>query len=241
MTLAKTIITVALITVLVGCSEGASKDSFEFNENIQHIVVNVDFGELTLNAGRVRDGALVNAEVDCRTAAAEYDVYVEGNTLHVEMDTGNDASACEGAFEIIAPANVSIDARTARGNVIVEGIEGDVKAVSYKGNIELTDVAGDLEIAAVSGDVIGTNLRSAENTVTVGAGETALSFASTPRLVNVDTIMGNPILNVPGTNYRIDASTESGLVTMDGLHNLASAESTLLLTVESGDILIAAY
>jgi len=45
-------------------------------------------------------------------------------------------------------------------------------------------------------------------------------------------------LTVPETTYRIDAVTDSGLVTVDGVDDLKSADSELLLTVESGDILI---
>ncbi len=239
MTLARTITSVALMATLVGCVEGISTESFELTDEVQQVVVNVDFGDLTIRAGRVSDGALVNVEVDCRTVAADYDVYVDGETLHVEMNTGMDASACEGVFEIIVPATVSIDARTARGNVAVTGIDGDVKTLTYDGNIELTDVAGDLEVAAVSGDVTGVDLKSANNTVTVGAGDANLSFTQTPHLVDVDTIMGNVNLTVPETTYRISAVTDSGLVNVNGVSNLASADSELLLTVDSGDIVIA--
>ncbi len=239
MTLAKTIISVALMAVLVGCEDGSASDSFEFGAGIEHIIVNVDFGDITLHTNRVRDGAEVNTKVDCRTASAHYDVYVEDATLYVEMIAGMDASACDGAVEIIVPAAVSIDARTASGDIEIDGIDGDAKIVTFDGNIALTDIAGDLEVAAVSGDVTGVELQSARNTVTLGAGNAALSFAQTPHLVDVDIIMGNATLTVPHNTYRIDAVTESGLVNLDGVNNLPSADKALSLAIESGDILIA--
>ncbi|MCP4675177.1 MAG: hypothetical protein GY854_06655 [Deltaproteobacteria bacterium] len=238
MTLARTITSVALMAALIGCAEDTSSESFELNENIERVVVNVDLGDLTISAGSMQDVTLVNVAVDCRTVAADYDVYVDGDTLHVEMNAGIDSSACEGAFEIIVPADVDVTARTARGNVAVTGIDGDVSAVTYDGNIELTDVAGDLDISAVSGNVTGIELESMDNTISLGAGDAALAFTRAPHLVDVDTIMGNVNLTVPETTYHIDAVTDSGLVDVDGVNNLATADSELLLIVESGDILI---
>ncbi len=233
-----TIIFASILIAAQACHPNTESESFELNGSIDRVVVNVDVGEVILKVGDNSKGALVDVEIGCRTAVPRYDIYLQQGTLYVELNAGTGASACDGTFDITVPKQISADLNTGSGDIVIKGIQGDVKAVSYEGNITLDSIAGNLDIAAVSGNIDGLNLDTKEGIVESGNGNVDLSYTSQPTLVDVDIIMGNATIFVPESAYQIDASTDLGEVNLNGVTHLPDVTNTLILTVDSGDIVI---
>jgi hypothetical protein len=230
-----TILAVAAVTCLAGCVESTFSESFEFDGPIDRVVVAVDTGDISLRAGGDQ-GGLVEVEVSCRTAVPPVDVYMDGTTLHVAMDAGHGASACEAGFTLSVPGLADADLRTGSGDVTVEAFGGDVEALTYDGGIDITDLSGSLDLTAASGDVRAAGLTGSDCTITVGAGRVEASFDAVPALVDVEVTSGNAALNVPSSTYLVEAEADDGQVEVSGLVEQPSAASEIWVAVTTGDI-----
>jgi len=228
----------SVFVLLLGCVDSESRETFRFNEAIDNVRVDVSLGQVTVVGDPSLSDAQVVVTLWCRTVVPEYDVYVAGGALIVELEAGMDASGCDGTFEIRLPAEVDVIAKSKAGDISVSGIEGRVNIVSFDGDVSLLKVAGDINVAVVSGDFDGTALTGDSGKVTVGAGAVNLTYAGTPSTIDVDIIMGHAHLVVPAhVYYSVDVRTEHGKMDIsDDILIAAAAKNTLKLSVDSGDI-----
>ena len=231
----------AFIAVLVGCIESSSHESFEISEPVEHVVVRVDTGEVRVSGSDGITGATVDVELDCRTVVPAYEVRVDDGTLHVTLEAGFDACACEGRFEIVVPRRASLELRTGAGDVFVADLRGSVSVVTYDGSVTLTNVAGPLDVTVPDGDVVGDGIESTETTVTVGAGNVRLAHAASPVQVDLAVIMGDVEVTVPAGAYDIEAEAVCGTVRVSGIDDLREAPNGIRLGAERGNITVTGY
>lgn len=232
---ALTALAATVAAILSGCVETTLSESYRFDGPIDRVVVEVDAGDVELRANDGK-GGLVDVELSCRTAVPPVDVFLDGTTLHVILDAGNGASACDGAFEIAVPGQADADLRTGSGDIAVEAVDGDLEALTYDGDIFLKDLAGAMDLTAVSGDVTATGLESTDCTIAAGAGRVEATFESVPTSVDVEIANGNAVLKVPSSTYRIEAEVEDGQVEVSGLVEQPAADSEIWVAVATGDI-----
>jgi DUF4097 and DUF4098 domain-containing protein YvlB len=230
-----TILAIAAISGLSGCAENSYSESFDLDGPIDRVVVDVDTGDVDLRPGSGQGGR-VDVEMTCRTAVPQIDVFLSGSTLHVSMDAGNGASACDGSFEIVVPGLADVDLRTGSGDIAVEGTSGEAELLTYDGDIRVDGLSGSLELSAVSGAINATALESGECGLTVGAGDVEASFATVPELVDIEVGAGDATVNVPASVYRIEADSDAGEVLVSGLVEQQAADNEIWIAVTSGDI-----
>jgi DUF4097 and DUF4098 domain-containing protein YvlB len=227
----------AALTLATGCADTAISETHEIEADIERVEINVQVGDLMIKAGEARR-ASIDVLIDCRCAAPEHTVHMDGTTLRVELDAAGAAGACTARFELIVPADVTVDLKTWAGNVELQGLRGDAAITTYDGDIDLDDITGALELNAVAGHVTGTRLDAATCTARTGHGDIALGFTAMPGQVDARVILGNATLTVPAEAYRIGAEARQGTVTLDQVTHDAAAATTLQATTDAGDIAI---
>ncbi len=237
MTLKQTIFTVTALFAM-GCSDGFSTQTFEFDERITHVSVFTDLGDVTIEGTNDVETATVEVELDCQNSVPDYSLLVENTHLVFEMKVPQGAEACDASITIRVPSLAALEIRTGRGDVVLQDTEGRTSIVNYDGDIELDNVSGALEVTAVSGNIAGTRMQSLSSEITLGAGNANLAYTKRPEVVDVDVLSGNSTLVVPSATYVVEASTEAGEVELDGISTDESASSTLVLCTNSGDIRI---
>ena len=122
--------------------------------------VSLDRGDIRLRAGTdnklhitVRKAVLAGsqAEADRTNSTMQPVVNVSGTDVAVSIANYSPGSAMD--LEIQVPRNAVADLTTLRGDVQVEGREGNVKAHTSRGGVTLDDVTGNAEIHLRRGSV----------------------------------------------------------------------------------------
>ena len=190
------IVLLAALTLATGCADRVISETHEFDAEIERVEADVQVGDLIIKAGeasRVR----IETFVDCKGAAPDHAVRLDGTTLRLELGAAGAAGSCTGRFELTVPTDVTLNLKTWAGNVNVQGIRGDTTITTYSGDIDLDNITGALELNAVAGNVTGTRLDAGTCAVRTGAGNIALGFTAMPDEVEARVIMGNATLTVP--------------------------------------------
>lgn len=117
---------------------------------------------------------------------------------------------CSDTFTVRAPRSVRVVVR-AEG-VTVTDVRGGVDITSDGNDISAYNVSGAMRLRSHGGNIdaggLGADLVDAESS----GGNTSLSFAAAPRLVDVTSHGGNIDIEVPerAVAYRVDASAQGG-------------------------------
>lgn len=219
--------------------------------------------ELDLDAGDVRvvGGAEGRIDIDRRLQWGIRRPTVEerwdGDTLRITTDcAGGFFNSCSVDYVVQAPAGVTIETRTAAGDISVEQIEGDLGLTSSAGDIDVAGAqgrvsadtdAGDITIAGAAasltvrtsaGDVDASALTSTDNDVSTASGSIALRFVAAPERVLARTSAGDVTVIVPRDEtaaYQVQAETSAGSqdVTVD---QDFSSRRTIEVETSAGDI-----
>src|SRR5205085_10981375 len=130
----------------------------------------------------------------------------DGDTLRIAADGGAFLAAwCSPSYELGVPRDISLDLESLSGQVIVEGVTGDVRARSEGGRVRADDVAGALDLRSSAGRIEGSRLRSASVNAQTSAGAVDLGFVAPPRAVTARSSAGRVRVEVPRTGdlYRV--------------------------------------
>lgn len=125
---------------------------------------------------------------------------------------------CRRDIQINAPAAVSPDMRTTVGDLSAEGIGG----------------ATVLRTAA--GDVSATRSRARSIRISSLAGSLDVGSRATPRLIEANGGAGNVSITVPADRYAVQASSAAGAVRSNGVTSDPSAPRKIEATTQSGDV-----
>ncbi len=179
---------------------------------------------------------------------------VESGTLRLDVECRDFQLECRVDHEVFLPAGASISGGTGTGNVVIDGVPGDIDLSTGSGDIAVTTATGQLVLETGSGnilvdDIIGTvdldtgsgliDLRRADSATAIastGSGEVFMDLVGTPSRVTIDTGSADVTLVVPSGVYRVDTQTGSGDVRIEGLNRDASADQVLDIETGSGDI-----
>jgi DUF4097 and DUF4098 domain-containing protein YvlB len=167
---------------------------------------------------------------------------VAGGILSLQTTCGADVTSedCVADFELLVPEAVESAITTASGDIVLVGMGGDADLSTSSGSVEVDGFSADtLLVAGDAGIVLGLRLAAEEVVVDSGVGPIELNFEQRPLAVTGTTTSGDIQFVVPGGPYRVDATTDSGTVVVEGIDEDPDASEVLTATSGAGDIRIA--
>jgi hypothetical protein len=148
---------------------------------------------------------------------------LHGSTLAVSArcpDTGP-VNRCKADLDLAIPFDA---------DVVVQGDSGDISAERLAGHIKLT---------TDSGDVRARDLNPISVAATTNAGDVNLDFTTQPVSVSANSKSGDVLVVVPaGGEYRVDATTDAGDVTVEGVLRNDRALRSISATADAGDVTV---
>lgn len=207
-----------LLTLVPACSERDEARSFEFDEQISRVIVDVDRGDIHVSGG---DGE--SSQVDVLTSwrsarEPDVDVWASDGTLHVKGDCP-EVAVCDTEVYIDVPAGAELELDVRTGDLELEGLDGTVIAEITTGTIE--------------GYELGAEIVDAK-TLT---GSIDLRFSSGASDVTARVTTGNVDLTVPDQTYDVDVQVTTGDVDVR-VDTSAGAAARLFAKVVTGDLTV---
>jgi DUF4097 and DUF4098 domain-containing protein YvlB len=137
-------------------------------------------------------------------------VQQSGNSIRVDYVNHHNISI---DYEISAPADTKVRAKSGSGNETVEGMKAGLDVETGSGDVKLSDLAGDIRIQTGSGNV---QARGAAGKFEARAGSGDISLEERAKGdVQLETGSGN--IEARGVDGSLYASTGSGNVRVDGM------------------------
>ena len=172
--------------------------------------------------------AMTEDEARSRANAAAVSVQQSGNDVALLANPkGRDEGTSRVSFEVHVPHNVALDLRTSRGDVQVDGVNGNVAASTTKGDVRIRDVGGDVRVDLGRGDA---RVTGAKGNVHVSGKGTEVEATDVGGAATIDGEFYGPITARNVTKGARFVSSHTDL-TIGGLPGR--------MTVESGDLSIA--
>ncbi|MCP4601986.1 MAG: DUF4097 domain-containing protein [Proteobacteria bacterium] len=231
----------ALLLVSTGCDYKNFHETAEFSSettesltDITRVDVDVDSANIVIKPTQT-ETSRVEVDVDYWGREPDFDAWIDGTTLKVELDCH---PSCDGEVVLEVPIDVSVDADTGSGNIAVSSIEGNISASTGSGNISIRSEGGNLDLETGSGNITGTNLASEACDADTGSGNIKLSFDTIPTNVDLGTGSGNVTLTVPYGSYDVELDTGSGNTNIEGLIDDPSAPNSIRADTGSGNITV---
>src|SRR5690349_10915722 len=170
----------------------ADRQSYQFTDRIDALVVDARAAAVTLEAGEgpVTVDEIYHSGSDRPTTSHR----VDGSTLHLtETGCRDNSVRCDVEFRVRLPAAATADITSQAGAVQVAGLTG---------NLTVTTQAGAVQGSGLGGDQVR---------VSTKAGATTLAFTRAPSTVSASTEVGAVEVRVPsGTTYAVDVQSTVG-------------------------------
>lgn len=192
----RTGIPLTLSLLLVGCHAGGIHTERSFSDDIDRVVVLLDSGNIDVSG---ISGQPALARVDMGGVGTEVGgMSVDDGVLTVDYRCG---VACGGYVWVEVPPHVGVEVQLERGDIGIDGINGDVRAMLG------------------AGDLWTSSLGSRDIAVAVGAGDLDIDTTGKPLSLWADLGAGDASLTVPSGGYRmVDMDVGAGELSMDGVH-----------------------
>jgi DUF4097 and DUF4098 domain-containing protein YvlB len=211
--------------IAVGVSEALTHErttTTTIARHIERVVVRADTGHVNLSGS---EGARVRVREKLRWIwrKPRVSTRVAGATLMVsaECPGSSTLNRCKADLDLAIPFDA---------DVVVRGDSGDISAERLAGHLELT---------TDSGDVAGRDLNPTTLKATTDAGNVDLEFATQPVSVRANSDSGDVAVTVPaGGEYRVDATTDAGDVTVEGILRNDHAGRSITATADAGDVTV---
>jgi hypothetical protein len=117
--------------------------------------------------------------------------------------------------------------------------DADVVVRSNAGDVSGDRLAGHLELSTDTGDVTGNDLNPAVARATTNAGNVDLGFTTEPVSVSASSDAGDVLVTVPaGGEYRVDATTNAGDVTVEGVVRNDRSRRSISAGANAGDVTV---
>ena len=209
----------------VGVSEAFKHDrttTETISRHIDRVVVRADTGHVNLR-GSEGSRVVVQEQLRWMWSKPRVSTRVEGSTLHVSAECPNSTTLnrCKADLDLAIPFDA---------DVVVQGDSGDITAERLAGHLQLT---------TNSGDVNGNDLTPISVRANTDAGDVNLDFTTQPVSVSANSDSGDVDVAVPkGGEYRVDATTDAGDVTVEGILRNDRALRSISATADAGDVTV---
>ena len=211
--------------VAVGVSEAFKKDrttTMTFSSHIERVVIRAATGHVNLE-GTEAPRVTVRQKLQWLWRRPNVHTSVHGSVLSVSArcpQTGP-VNRCKADLDLAIPFDA---------DVVVSGDSGDIAAERLAGHLQLT---------TDSGNVNGRDLNPITVRATTDAGNVNLDFTTQPVSVSANSNSGNVLVTVPaGGEYRVDATTNAGDVTVEGILRNDRALRSISATADAGDVTV---
>lgn len=148
---------------------------------------------------------------------------------------------CEVDYTIEVPADLPVQALVdSEQSITVSDVEAGVVAHSADGAVELDRVGGDIEASANQGRIEGTDLTAERVTADADQGRVTLSFAESPRTVDVSTDQGRAEIVLPDDEdvaYALTTDADQGTVS-DDIRSDPDSDRSIRVEADQGDITV---
>jgi DUF4097 and DUF4098 domain-containing protein YvlB len=211
--------------VAVGVSEALTNErtiNATIAEHIERVVVRADTGNVDLQ-GTQSPRVTVRGKLRWMWRKPHLSTHVSGSTLFVsaECPTSTTLNRCKADLDLAIPFDA---------DVVVQGDSGDITAERLAGHLQLT---------TNSGDVTGNDLNPISVRANTDAGDVELDFTTQPVSVSANSNSGDVDVAVPaGGEYRVDATTDAGDVTVEGILRNDRALRSISATADAGDVTV---
>lgn len=216
---------VVVCGIAVGVSEAFKHDrttTTTYSRHIERVVVRASTGAVHLH-GTAAPRVMVRQELQWLWRRPHVQTSVTGSTLTVSArcPDGGPINRCKADLDLAIPFDA---------DVAVQGDSGDIAAERLAGHLQLT---------TDSGDVTGNDLNPISVRATTDAGNVALGFSTQPVSVSANSDSGDVEVTVPaGGEYRVDATTDAGDVTVEGILRNDRALRSISATADAGDVTV---
>ena len=209
----------------VGVSEAFKHDrttTTTISRHIERVVIRAGTGHVKLE-GTDGPRVMVQEKLQWLWRRPHVRASMHGSVLRVSArcpDTGP-MNRCKADLDLAIPFDA---------DVIVRGDSGDISAERLAGHLQLTTDSGDLH---------GRDLNPITARATTDAGNVNLDFTTQPVSVSANSDSGNVEVTVPaGGEYRVDATTDAGDVTVEGILRNDRALRSISATANAGDVTV---
>jgi hypothetical protein len=152
------------------------------------------------------------AEQRAREIEANPPIQQNGNSIRIERLSDFADRHISISYEIEAPPQTTLRARTGSGGETIEGIQGPVTATTGSGGVRVSDVAGEVHAEAGSG---GIELDNIKGRVVANTGSGGIRGNNLMAEVTARTGSGGVQLQLPAAGgFDLHARTGSGPVTV---------------------------
>jgi hypothetical protein len=218
-----------VLLVVCGLSVGVSEafkhertTTTTINRHIDRVVVRAGTGKVHLE-GTESQRVMVREQLQWLWRKPTVHTSLRGATLTVSgscPDTGP-VNRCKADIDLAIPFDA---------DVVVQGDSGDISAERLAGHLKLT---------TDSGDVTARDLNAISVSATTDAGDVDVAFTTQPVSVSANSNSGDVLVTVPsGGEYRVDATTAAGDVSVEGVLRNDRALRSISATADAGDVTV---
>jgi len=230
MALSILLVLTGVLWLVSGLTSSTTTEEVSLSGDITSLAADLENGDLVVRAGDVEQVELVRT-VHRSLIGPHFSEQVAGTTLQITGDCPwYGMGRCGVSYELVVPADLIADVRASSGDVILEGLTGDmvvrsssgdivlrsiagsIDADVSSGDIVLEDVTGDVLAQSSSGDVIADRLSASSVRIQASSGDIVLDLVTAPERVDVESSSGDVTITVPddGTAYAVVGETSSG-------------------------------
>lgn len=205
------------------------------------VVVEVDAADVQIAVST--DGrASVRTRIQWNTRQPAYVAEQVGGTLTVRLRRCGFnifGAFCTSTVAMTVPAAVDLSLRTDSGNVRVSGVRGPVRLSADSGDFDLARLGGPVSARVDSGRLVGQNLTSSSVEADVDSGDVELQFDTAPAAIRARSDSGHVLIAVPAGSgpYGVTTNTDSGETQVD-VSTGPSTDHQIDASTDSGDITI---
>jgi hypothetical protein len=224
----------ALAVLGAACSASSSEATARIDDPFTHIVVRVGAGDVTVERTTGRTEWFATADFSGDRPAFE-PIVVDGELI---VDDGCDGlDGCSVRYTVRVPANTTVDAASASGDVTVTELNGTVSVVTTSGTVFLNTVNGTIAVEGGSGDIVGTKLVAANASFTSASGNIDVAFENVIPDLTVETGSGNITAQLADGSYNLDTLTESGTIDTK-IDDTDTSANIIVLKTGSGNLTV---
>ncbi len=221
--------------IVVTGPENEATASIELDEPISEIHFEQDAGDMDILVQEGQVGVSLSRTVHWRGSEPESLDRVEGETLVLGLDCGDNWN-CWVDYTLIVPPGLSVRGETHAGDVVIDGPVAEVNVTSGAGDVEVSCASGPVFIETGAGDVVGSCIDASQLQVHSGAGDIELVLSGAPELAEVSTGAGDVDMTLPAGNYEIQVETGAGDVHIEGVDQTQGAQSVIIVNTGAGDV-----
>ncbi|MGY3684523.1 DUF4097 family beta strand repeat-containing protein [Streptomyces sp. TE33382] len=234
---------VALLAVAAtGCTTdgdpaGTTVESKSFDFSGDSLTVKSNSADLELVAADVED-VQVERRISGTKVGGEKEPgwQLEGSTLTLSLDCTGISINCKAKYDVKVPRDVAITAENDKGLIRATGFTADFSARAGSSDVQLSDLSGaNLDLEGRDGNIKADRISAKSVTVTSRNGDSDVSLASVPDLVDMRSQDGSIKLGLPEAMYAVDTATKKGDITVDVTKDDMS-DHVVMVHTRNGDI-----